>query len=194
MALFCIQAPPGARRAPISVIGLAIALLAPAAASARIIPIIPPGNSGANQYVEVVPTANGGRPSNNVHLGGSGGSGSSGGSGGGQTAVARSTGQALAQQGEVGLQAAALARATAPPGTRGLPTTPFHQAVNGSSPPAAGQSGGGTAPHRSAAAEVLAALTGSTGAGLGPLLPAILLITLVSVAAVTIRRLGRRRQ
>ena len=47
--------------------GLIAALLAPAAASARGVPVVPTGNSAVNQYVEIVPTAAGGRPSSDIH-------------------------------------------------------------------------------------------------------------------------------
>ena len=70
-------------------VGLALAILlaAPAWAQARVHTIAPPGNSGVSQYLETLPTAGGGQPTNSVHplagpVGGSGGSSGAGGSGG----------------------------------------------------------------------------------------------------------------
>src|ERR1700758_2135226 len=119
-------------------IGLALAILlaTPAWAQARVHTIVPPGNSGVSQYLETVPTAGGGQPTNSVHpvagpVGGSGGSSGAGGSGGsaasggtagnagagGGTPIAASTQRALAAQGPTGAAAAALAVATAPHGS-----------------------------------------------------------------------------
>jgi|GEM_PF-2505748 len=178
---------------------LAVAL--PASASAKIVPVIPPGNSGANQYVEVVPTSGGGQPSNSIGGGSGGGSGGGGGSAGGSgSAVAPSTGAALAKQGSLGLLATVLTRSTAPSGVTGVASSGnthtthqkgSHKSSTGVAPvsgPGSGPPSGG-APHRSAASEVLAALTGSaTHGGLGFLLPAILVATLLGIAAFGLRR------
>jgi len=112
-------------------------------AEARTRTIAPPGNSGVNQYVESIPTANGSQPTNTVHPGGGshgsgggpagggpagggpgGGGAAGGGTGGGAGAtggapapggaIAPSTTRALAAAGPDGVAAAALARATAP--------------------------------------------------------------------------------
>src|SRR5947209_12491732 len=73
------------------------------------ITLVPPGNSGANQYVENVPTASGnGSTSNLTQPSGPGGS-----RGG---ALPASTQTALAHQGANGVRAAAIAAATAPAG------------------------------------------------------------------------------
>src|SRR2546421_8033190 len=53
----------------------------PATAIAKRHVIAPPGNSGVSQYVETVPTAQGGRPTSSLH--GHGGGGAGGGGGGG---------------------------------------------------------------------------------------------------------------
>ena len=49
---------------------LVLGLAAPALAKHTV--LVPPGNSGASQYVETVPTAGGGRPSGSIHPGGPG--------------------------------------------------------------------------------------------------------------------------
>ena len=100
-------------------IALAVALAAPSVAQARVHKIAPPGNSGVGQYLETVPTADGGQPTNTVHPGGVGVAGGRGGTGGGPGstgggAIAASTQRALAKHGPTGDATAALAAATAP--------------------------------------------------------------------------------
>src|ERR1700741_4514931 len=99
------------------VLALVLALAAPASREASVHTIAPPGNSSVGQYVETVPTAGGGQPTNTVHPtgpavgrpGGPGGTpgngGSSGGGGGGP--ISASTRHALADQGAAGVAAAA---------------------------------------------------------------------------------------
>src|SRR5690348_16610731 len=163
-------------------IALAVALAAPSLAQARVHKIAPPGNSGVGQYVETVPTADGGQPTSTVHPGGVGGSGGRGGTGGGASstpsgAIASSTQRALAKQGAIGDATAALATATAPRRPRPAARSNRAQAQPSGSASAAGE---GSSPSTS----VLKALTGSTsGGGLGPLLP-IALIGSVLAAAV----------
>ncbi len=200
-------------------VSLLVLLTIPAAALARHRLVFPTGNSSVNQYVEIVPTATGGQPSDKIHPsvvspgsgGGTGGGSASGGSsgggasgsgsaGGGSTgpngaAVAPSTGSALAKAGSVGLQAAAVARATAPAGVHGVPATRVRHrqpAGGGAGPGSAQASTGTTSPQshsRSPAAQVLAALTGSaTHGGLGTLLPALLVLTVLAVATFALRR------
>jgi hypothetical protein len=196
---------------------LVLALGTALPAEARNRTIAPPGNSGVAQYVESVPTAAGNRPTNTIRpeggsshrssgsggistSGGSGGSSSggvntSGGSGGASSggdggAIAPSVRRALATQGPDGLAAAALAQATAAGAPRGAARP--------------GGTGPGRTPHRSAASAVSTgagsspitalakAVTGSTSnGGLGPLLPVVLIISLLGAAALALLR--RRR-
>jgi hypothetical protein len=178
-------------------IALVLALAIPASAQARVHTIAPPGNSGVGQYLETVPTAGGAQPSNTVHpvagaVGGSGkppggsagtsGTAGTNGSAGttgatGGDAISSSTRRALAEQGPTGTAAAGLANATAP--------APPRRAEHGA---ATAVSGGGSSP----AASVLKSLTGSSsGSGLGPLLPSLLIASLLGAAVLALLR--RRR-
>jgi hypothetical protein len=152
-----------------TVIGLLVLVLLvlPASALAKLRTIAPPGNSGVSQYQEDVPTAKGNRPTDTiVPGGGSHGGGSSGGT------ISTSTLRALDKQGSAGRKAAVLAEATAP----------------GSARPA--KSGGANiAPGSSPVSSVVKALTGSSSSGgLGPLLPIILIVSLLGAAALAILR------
>jgi hypothetical protein len=167
-------------------IALAVALAVPSLAQARVHKIAPPGNSGVGQYVETVPTADGGQPTSTVHPGGVGGSGGRGGTGGragstgGGGAVATSTQRALAKQGPAGDATAALAQATAPRSARSAAHS--GDAREKASPISVG---GGSAP----SASVFKALTGSTsGGGLGPLLPIVLIGSVLVAAVLTLMR------
>jgi hypothetical protein len=169
------------------VIALALALAAPSAAQARAHTIAPPGNSGVGQYVETLPTADGSQPTSTVHSGGVGGGGGTGGSGGasGGGAIAASTRRALAKQGPTGDATAAVAQATAPRRTRPA-ARPGDAPVNPSG--SAAFASGGSSPSVS----VIKALTGSTsGGGLGPLLPIVLIGSVLAAAVLTLVR--RRR-
>jgi hypothetical protein len=194
-------------RISLSVIPFAVllALCAAGPAAARNGTTAPSGNSAINQYVEMIPTASGGRPTNKVHgrggashstsppNGGSqgtggGGSGGGGGPAGGSPAgggpISSSTARALDGQGPAGVAAANLALATghgSAGGSRG-------QHGTGAVASAPSFTGGGT---RSAATSLLDALTGSSSGGLGLLLPALLIAILVGAAA---RVLLRRRR
>ena len=169
-------------------IALALALPAPASAQARVHTIAPPGNSGVGQYVETVPTADGGQPTSTIHSGGVGGAVGRGGSGGGPSgggAIAPATQRALARQGPAGDATAALARATAPRRAR-----PAARAGGGRTQATGSLATGseGSSPSTS----VLKALTGSTsGGGLGPLLPIALIGSVLAAAVLTLVR--RRR-
>lgn len=165
-------------------IALVLALGAPASAQARVHTIAPPGNSGVGQYLETVPTAGGAQPSNTVHplvgtargSGPNSGAGGTGGSPGGDP-LSPSTRRDLAKRGPAGAAAAALAQATAPTATRGAGAG-ARSAV----------SGGGASP----ATSVLKSLTGSSsGSGLGPLLPSLLVLSLLGAALLAVLR--RRR-
>ncbi len=171
-----------------------------ATATARAPTVAPPGNSGVDQYVESIPTAGGKRPTNTIHPGG-GGPGASGSSGGGpggpsggfgsgSGSLARSTQQALARQGSDGLRTGALARSAAPGALGGanrgaagtVATTHASRAVLGVK--AAGISS-------SPLTSIFNALTGSgSSGGLGPLLPAILILSALGAGVLA---LGRRR-
>lgn len=185
-------------------LALALALAAPSAAQARVHTIAPPGNSGVGQYLETVPTAGGGQPTNTLHaVGGAiGGSGGSGGAGGtavssgnaapsgtgassGTGAIATSTRRALAAQGPAGAAAAALAQATAPPSS---PNSARAARARAHSAVSAAATGRGSSP----AASVFKSLTGATsGGGLGPLLPFLLIGSLVGAGVLAVLR--RRR-
>jgi hypothetical protein len=187
------------------------ALALPGAAIARSNTVAPAGNSAVSQYVENVPTAKGSRPANTIHVGGGGGggggiggssgsSGSSGsgggtGGGGGSSALSANTQQALSRQGGDGLAAAALARATAPATL--VVTTKVHgtPATAGSSTPqpaGSTRSSSGSGSSSSVVGTLANALTGgSSQGGLGPVLPVILVVTVVGAVALG---LLRRRQ
>src|SRR5436305_6924880 len=105
---------------------LAIPLGSDAVASARVHPVVPFNNPALNQYLEIIPTPSGGRPSSGVssptphrHKSGTGASGPGGGgasaSGG---PLAPATVRALTPAGAPGNQAVALATATAPASVR----------------------------------------------------------------------------
>jgi hypothetical protein len=194
------------------VVGLLVALAAPATASAQGVPLAPAGNSAVGQYLEIVPTASGGRPSNSFHAGGGVGAASGAGGGGSGTPLTPATQRALADQGRIGVQAAAIAQATAPAGlgavSEGVHTMPVarrehrraarhmksratatktasgHPSAPVSQPPV---------PQRSAASQVVQALTGSAAhGGLGPLMPVLLVATVAGALVAVIRR--RRHQ
>src|SRR5579864_3014210 len=157
-------------------VGLVLLLAAPAAAFGRGTPLTPAGNSAVGQYVEIIPTASGGRPSSSVHAS----DGSSSSQPAESNPLAASTQHALARDGRVGAQAAAVAEATAPrsvvrhvvrpkpggPSSTAGATTATQSAVYVGPP----------APRRSSASQVVAALTGSaTHGGLGAVLPLLLI-------------------
>lgn len=179
-------------------IALVIALGLPASAQARVHTIAPPGNAGVGQYLETVPTAGGAQPTNTVHpvvgaFGGSNGSGGPGNSGGGGGSaggtgggtISASTRRALAGQGPTGVAAAALAQATAPPQSSKLAQSdprPAGSTVGSAS------TGAGSSP----ATSVIKSLTGSTsGGGLGPLLPSLLIASALGAGVLALLR--RRR-
>jgi hypothetical protein len=148
----------------VAVVG-AVLLLAPASAGARTEKLAPPGNSAIGQYLEVVPTAGGGRPTGSVQ------------SGGGSGALSPSTQRTFDRDGAAGRAAAALAKATAP-----------SAAKRGKS--AAGAGGSGSSP----LSTLLKSATGSTpGGGLGPWLPAILIVAAVGGGALAVGRALIRR-
>src|SRR5438270_1223913 len=141
--------------------------------------IVPPGNSGASQYAESVPTASGNQPTSSLPGGGGsqGGGGGQGGSGGpGGSAVSSATVHALSAQGAAGTAAATLALATAP-SRASSPAGARHRGGPGSGVTATGgqqQVTGASVGAPSAAGSLVKALTGSSSGGLGLLLPVLL--------------------
>lgn len=160
-------------------IAAALSLALPAAGAAKLRPYIPPGNSGANEYVESVPTAAGNNSTGNVI-----GSGASG-----PSVLAPSTRSALATQGRDGRATAALANATAPATLRDRHRRHVAPGAGGSS--GAGSSGGGVPAGSggSPAAAVLKSLFGLQGGG-GAVLPVLLILAALVLGA---ERMWRRR-
>lgn len=169
---------------------LAIGVLAPIA-HAKDRTIAPPGNSGVQQYVESVPTASGGRPTGTLQgVGGPGGGHNGGGHTGGGGSITPSSQSRLAAQGAAGADAAALARATAPRIFRRRAPKGVQQSSAGTRRAVGRAARRGGASPVGAVADTLAGSTG-TG-GLGPLLPVILLVTLLGSAALAaVRRRGQ---
>jgi hypothetical protein len=176
-------------------------LLLPASAIGQRAP--PQGNSGVSQYLEVVPTAGGGRPSGTLHGGGGPGSPSisdpTGGNHSGSPlrgVVAPATRGALRHLGPEGRGVLALAAATAPvnqtrgqvaqSGSRAKPgpgSTPLRESV-----PASTSEGASSPLHTLARA-----LTGSsTHGGLGTLLPVIMAVAVLGAGLLAVRRHRRR--
>jgi hypothetical protein len=142
---------------------IAVSLLLPAGASAHTV-VAPPGNSGVSQYLEVVPSANGGRPSGPIASGATG-----------QRTLSPATERAFARQGAVGRSAAALANATAPIGGQAIAEPGGHSTAHGSLGVGAAAPSAASAGGESPASSLAKALSGSAGGGgLGLWLPVIL--------------------
>jgi hypothetical protein len=158
-------------------IAAALSLALPAASAAKLQPYIPPGNSGANEYIESVPTAAGDNATGNVIQ--SEGTGSS---------LPPSTQSALVSQGRDGRATAALANATAPAKLRNHRR---HVAAGGGGGGSTGAGSSGAPPSSggSPAASVLKSLFGLQGQG-GALLPVILILAALALGA---ERMWRRR-
>lgn len=172
------------------------ALIVPAGAGAAVGTVIPPSNPAANQYVEGLPTATGGRPTTPVSRVVPGGTSSASASG----AIAASTEAALITGGSDGISTERLANVTAP-GT-GLRRSHRRQALAGVGSNGGRSHGGGTASidgpssgagsstrRSSPGAMVLGSLIGSgspTGLGVG--LPLILILSTFGVAVIAWRR------
>lgn len=185
-------------RALLLVLAAVAALVIPAgalAASQPFVPIVPPGNSGANEYVENVPTASGSGSSTAIKHRSSSSPSSS-------RAISPSTVGALSAQGTDGRQAAALAIATAPSAPAGATGGRRSRAgavagggsTGGGSPPG-GHAGGspsgrptaqpaGSAP----AATLLKSVLGSSGTGIDAWLPAGLAVVAAAIAVLAFRR------
>ncbi len=165
------------------IVGIVAALVLPASASAITYTVIPPSNSGGDQYVESVPTASGNRSSRVVAKGESGVHRASSASG----PITPATQAALVRQGRVGRKAAALARATAPANVHrsavGGVVSGGGSSGGGSS--GGGASGGGSSPVGTLVGSLVGA--GSDG-GLGVALPVALIVTALGVSAVAVRR------
>jgi len=164
-------------------------------------PVVPTGNSGADQYVESVPSADGNRSSSAVSSGESSGASRSSATG----PVPQPTQDALINNGLDGARTLEFARATAPKRKRPAPSKtrlPAHRrsgarqdsSVGGSA--GGGSAGGGSAggggstagTGSSPTATILKSVTGfAQGAG-GPVLPAILIVSLLGAGAVALRR------
>jgi len=174
---------------------LALALPATAVARGRAT-VAPPGDSGITQYLEVVPTAQGGSP---PRAGGGAGGGTTGGQGGALTASQQRQLNALGPDGRT---LAAVVDATAPQ-SLGVPVP--GRAANGSASSVRGAGGAGVGaqasgadsvpaaslPHASGsspASLMLDAAAGRGGGGLGWLLPAFMLASSVGVTLVVVRR------
>lgn len=159
-------------------IAAALSLAFPAAGAAKLRPYIPPGNSGANEYVESVPTAGGSNATGNVIESGGG------------SALAPGTQSALARQGRDGRATAAVANETAPRNLRHRFRRHVGPSVTGGST-GSGSPGAGTSPEAggSPAGAVLKSLFGLQGQG-GAALPAILILAALVLGA---ERMWRRR-
>lgn len=150
-----------------------VLMTASTAAAAPVRKLAPPGNSAISQYVESVPTAGGGKPTSAINVAGHDGSG----------ALPSSTQRAFSRAGPDARAAARLAVATAPSATLGVAAATASQGSGGG--PAGSRAGAGSAPLTS----ILNAAAGtSSSAGLGPWLPAILLVTAISLGAVALWR------
>lgn len=160
------------------------ALALPAGAAA--VTCAPPGNSGVNQYFEVVPG------SSCNHAPGGPGSGSSG---GGHGTLPSSTSQALSKQGAVGQAVKALVASSGTASSESTSGSRPRSAGSHASKHASGAARSGNRTHLSGSgrgplsAILHPILTGSSSGGMGVLLPVLLLAALVAVlGAVVLRR------
>ena len=142
--------------------------------------VAPPGNSGVQEYLEVVPSAGGDRPA---------------GRGGGQEAgraaptprevLGTRTARALNRLGPDGRAAAAVAAAGAPNDARAAKPD-RHKPASGSRPVTAEADGGG--------AEAVAGALAGSGGGMGLGFPLLLLGTLAMALALLASRRAARRE
>lgn len=162
---------------------LALALAAPSAAlaSGNGNPVSP-NNPTASQYTEVVPTAGGSTPSGGIHAGT-----------GRKSPLPSRVVHQLNTAGNAGKAAAGSDEAAAQAGSQQATRATSRRSRNpsrqaGTTP--TGRSRQPSGPTSAATAQVLKTLGGSTGggAGLGFLLPAILVISLVSASVVGVLR------
>lgn len=168
---------------------LALGSAAPAAARSRT--TAPSGNSAISQYLETIPSVTGNRPTDTLHKRPGGSHSSVGlagrGGGGGSGGVSASTARALDASGPAGVAAANVALATEPRSSR---SPGAKSGANGVARGERSIAGASTAPAQS----LLDALTGSSTGGLGALLPALLILTVVGggLLALVRRRRSRR--
>ena len=152
-------------------------LVFPASALASTHPVIPSGNSGANEYIETLPNASGqGRAE--VRTRSSNHPSSSGTSSAGSGVLPARVASSLARHGHDGRAAARFARASGPAGARHRDLA-ASVSRGGPNPPA------GSSPVSS----ILGSLTGlDGGGGLGAALPIMLVLIAVWIAGLAIRR------
>ena len=171
--------PRGSRR--LLVVALSTLGLLPSAGRAAVGDVIPPSNPVANQYVESVPTAGGGR-----QLGI--GAATHPNAGRGTGVIAPVTAAGLIRQGSDGVRAATLATASAPAPVHGTPRVRPHAPLRAGSPahpPSAAVAGGaGDSPFGS----VAASLVGSSSGGFGVAFPVALVLLAVGAGASGLRR------
>jgi hypothetical protein len=172
------------------ILGLIVAVAWAAGASAAGRPLVPQGNSGADQYVESIPTAAGQQPTISNHRNHSSSAGSSSASAG----LSPSVQAALARQGDAGRRTAALARAYAPARRRSARrgTAIPGGGSSGGSSSAGGIPAGGAEGAPSASAMLVRSLTGlGSSGGLGAGLSVLLLLTALGAGVLAVVR--RRR-
>jgi hypothetical protein len=151
------------------VAGLVLAIAAPAAAADT---IAPPGNAGAQEYLEAVPTAGGGK------VGGSSGKPGSG-------TLSKRDRSSLAAQGSDGKAAAALAETSAPAASH--TSSPAKKHHHSKSAPAAASSDPAPSGGGPSLAAASAKTVGGKG-GMGAALPIVLAVALVGAAGLALLR------
>lgn len=155
----------------------ALALSAPGVARAQ--PVLPPENSGANQYTETLPGAGGNEPTGKI---GGGGGGSP------ENALGKAHAARLEALGPAGRAAARLAAAAAPTtfGRQSGAAVALGAVGKHVGAEPAANSGG-----ESGLRQVFGQITGSSGSGeMGLLLP--LLITMAAIAAIAFAVIRRQ--
>jgi len=151
--------------------------------------VAPPGNSGASQYQEDVPSAAGAVPVTKLPSAVNAGQ-----------AVPHSVVTQLDHDGAAGHAAAQLANRTAPTATSvhashsgtNAPATSSGGPPSGGSPPRGGSPSGGESPS-SPGSQITGAVIGGTGGGLGLLLPVALAGFLIVAIAIVLARRRRAR-
>ena len=160
-------------------LALLLALAVAAPSSARNRSRTPSGNSAISQYLESIPGAGGGRPTNTIHPSNKSHSSPSAG-GGSHSAHSSSSASGLAAQGPDGAAVSSLVGATAPQGRSGIG--------------APGSAGTGRNPGRTLGLDARArgAFSPSTssagGGGVGVVLPVLMGLSLIGTIALAILR------
>jgi len=142
--------------------------------SARAATVAPPGNSGVDQYVEVIPSAGGPVPT------------PKGGSESGGNALSPQTARRLRAQGSDGRALSAIVESTAPAGARGSRRGRADSDRTGSTPSRSGSQASPAVP-----TAVSSLSLGSDVDGMGLLLPALLVGSAAVIGAIFLTR--RRR-